>query len=219
MDVTCLGHSCFRIKGKEVTLITDPYSEALGYDWPGPAANIVTVSHGHQGHEGSSRVDGGPKVLRRPGEYEIREVFITGLPSFHDGEHGAVRGKNVIFLIRMEEVTFCHLGDLGHLPSSRQVEEMSETDVLFVPVGGVSTTDVGMASQIVRMLNPSLVIPMHYGTEVVTWLEPVDKFLKEMGLREILPQPRLSVTKSNLPAATQVSLLAYPGQPLEPLAG
>ncbi|NQT48247.1 MAG: MBL fold metallo-hydrolase [Chloroflexi bacterium] len=213
MEITWLGHSCFRIRGRGATLVTDPYSETVGYMWPDPTADIVTISHGHDGHNDSSRINGDAKIVSRPGEYEIKEVLITGLPGFHDSEQGNLRGKNIMYLIEMEEVTFCHLGDLGHLPSSRQVEELSNTDVLFVPVGGISTTDARMASQIVRLLSPKVVIPMHYQTDVVTWLEPLDKFVKEMGLREVLPQPRISITKSNLPAETQVTVLDYPHQP------
>jgi len=209
MEITWLGHSCFKIKGKEVTLITDPYDESIGYPWVKTTANIVTVSHHHPGHSYSAGVDGNPKVLNRPGEYEISDVFIIGFPNFHDSEHGKTLGRNTVFLIEMEDISLCHLGDLGHLPSPRQLEELSDVAVLFVPVGGVSTTDAKMAAEIVRFLNPKVVIPMHYETEIVTWLEPLSKFIKEMGLREAIPQPKLSITRSNLPLETKVMVLDY----------
>lgn len=209
MEITWLGHSCFKIKGKEVTLVTDPYDESLGYPWVRPTANIVTLSHHHPGHSYSAGVDGSPKVLDRPGEYEISDVFIIGLSNFHDSEEGKTRGSNITYLIEMEDITLCHLGDLGHLPSPRQLEELSDTAVLFVPVGGVSTADAKMAAEIVRFLNPKVVIPMHYKTEVVTWLEPLSKFIQEMGLREVIPQPKLSVTRSSLPLETKVIVLDY----------
>lgn len=209
MEITWLGHSCFRVRGKEVTLVADPYDESIGYPQINATANIVTISHSHPGHSYSSGIDGSPKVISRPGEYEISDVFIIGLSNFHDSEKGDNRGRNITYLIEMEDVRLCHLGDLGHLPSSRQVEELSDTEVLFVPVGGVSTIDAKMAAEIVRLLSPKVVIPMHYETEVVPWLEPLSKFIGEMGLREVLPQPKLSVTRSNLPQEAAVVVLDY----------
>jgi L-ascorbate metabolism protein UlaG (beta-lactamase superfamily) len=209
MEINWLGHSCFRIKGRQVTLVTDPYDESIGYACPQLRANIVTVSHDHPGHNYWTRVDGHPRVISGPGEYEISDVFVIGVSNFHDADLGQTRGKNVTYLVEMEDIRFCHLGDLGHLPSSRQVEELSDAEVLFVPVGGVSTADAKTAAEIVRLLSPRIVIPMHYQTEVVSWLEPLSKFAKEMGLREILPQPKVSVTRSSLPDETKVVVLDY----------
>jgi len=202
MEITYLGHSCLKIRGKEVTLVTDPYCESVGYRWIRPTANIVTVSHSHEGHSNSAGVDGNPRVISRPGEYEIGGVFVMGVPNFHDSEQGKTRGKNISYVIEMEDMRLCHLGDLGHLPSARQAEELGNLDILIAPVGGQSTIDAKGAADIVRHLNPKVVIPMHYQSSVVTWLEPLDKFLTEMGLREVIPQPKFSVTKSNLNVGT-----------------
>ena len=207
MEITWLGHSCFRIKGKEAILVTDPYSESLGYPPSKLQANIVTLTHQHPGHSYVAGVEGNPKVLKGPGEYEIAEVFIRGIKTFHDSIQGGKQGKNTIYIMEMDRVNLCHLGDLGHMPSPQQIEEIGSIDVLLVPVGGVSTIDARVAAEIVRLLNPKIVIPMHYRTEVVTWLEPVDRFLKEIGLREIIPQPKISITRSNLPSQTQVVVL------------
>jgi L-ascorbate metabolism protein UlaG (beta-lactamase superfamily) len=204
MDITWLGHSCFRVKSKEATLITDPYYEDIAYPWASPTANIVTISHPHSGHGNAAGVGGDPKAVTRPGEYEIKGVFILGLGNFHDPDEGSSRGRNTSYLVEMEDMKLCHLGDLGHVPSARQVQELSELDVLIIPVGGVSTIDGKMAAEIVRLLNPRIVIPMHYGTKVVNWLEPLDKFTTQMGLREIVPQPKLSVTKASMPPETRV---------------
>jgi L-ascorbate metabolism protein UlaG (beta-lactamase superfamily) len=209
MDITWLGHSCFRIKGKEVSLITDPYDATLGYSWPKSAANIVTASHAHLGHNNTAGVDGNPRLVNRPGEYEIKNVFIIGFPTFHDAAQGANRGRNIIYLMEMEDLRLCHLGDIGHTPSPKQIEELSGIDVLFAPVGGVSTIDAKTAAEIVRLLNPKIVIPMHYQTDVTSWLEPLEKFTQGMGLREIVPQPKLTVTKSNVPPETRVVILDY----------
>jgi L-ascorbate metabolism protein UlaG (beta-lactamase superfamily) len=210
MDINWLGHSCFKIKGTTATIITDPYSPGLGYSLGKQTARIVTVSHPHPGHSYIEGIDGEPKTVIGPGEYEISGVLIMGTTTFHDDEKGGKRGKNTVYLMQIDEVSICHLGDLGHVLSAEQVEEIDNVDVLMIPVGGVSTIDASTAAEVVRQLEPSVVIPMHYQTEVLKReLEPVDGFLKEMGVKEVIPQPKLSVTKANLPAGTQVFLLDY----------
>ena len=211
IEIAWLGHSCFRIKGKEATIVTDPYDQSIGYSLGKPKANIVTSSHPHPGHGFTSGVGGAPKIVHGPGEYEIAGVFVTGISTFHDADKGRKRGKNTIYLIEMEEVTLCHLGDLGHAPSSAQVEEISGVEVLMVPVGGVSTIDAVTAAETVRLLQPRIVIPMHFKTEALRFeLEPLDRFLKEMGIKAGLSaQPRLSITKASLPDETHVVVLDY----------
>ena len=211
IDIKWLGHSCFSIKGKKATLITDPYEEGIGYSLGAPRADIVTSSHAHPGHGFTSGVAGARKIVHGPGEYEISGVLITGISTFHDAEQGAERGKNTVYLIEMDEVVLCHLGDLGHPLSTAQVEEIGGIDVLMVPVGGVSTIDAAAAAETVRQLEPKIVIPMHFKTEALRFeLEPVDRFLKEMGVKaDISPQPKLTVTHSALPEETQLVLLSY----------
>ena len=210
MEITWLGHSCFRIRGKEVALITDPYDRSSGYTMGKPTASIVTVSHHHPDHDCVAMVSGKPRIVDGPGEYEISDVIITGIPSFHDNQRGAIRGKNTAYLIQLDEVTVCHLGDLGHVPSSEQVEEMSDVDILLTPVGGVSTINAAAAAETVSLVQPKIVIPMHFKTEVVRReLEPLDRFLKEMGLKTVTPQPKLTVVKTSLPTQTQVVVLDY----------
>ncbi|MFC2018048.1 MBL fold metallo-hydrolase [Chloroflexota bacterium] len=208
MEITWLGHSCFRIKGKEVTLVTDPFGETIGYPTAKLTANIVTQSHNHPGHSNVSVFEDSPKILSRPGEYEIGGIFLTGIGAFHDSEQGTSRGKNTIYLIEMDDLRLCHLGDLGHVLSPRQIEDLGSIEVLFIPVGGVSTIDSKIAAEVVRFINPRVIIPMHYGTEVVPWLEPLDRFLKEMGLKEVVTQPKFNITRSNLPPETQVVALS-----------
>jgi L-ascorbate metabolism protein UlaG (beta-lactamase superfamily) len=211
MDITWLGHSCFRIKGSHATIITDPYSPGLGYSLGKPTARIVTVSHEHPGHSYIEGVGGQPRVVSRPGEYEISDVLIIGIATFHDGEGGKKRGKNTVFLMAMDEIAVCHLGDLGHVLTSEQIEDIGNVDVLMLPVGGVSTINAPMAAEVVRQLEPKVVIPMHYKTPVLKReLETVDRFLKEIGAKQVASQPKLSVSKSNLPGSSQVFLLDYP---------
>ena len=210
VDITWLGHSCFRIRGNQAVIITDPYPPDLGYSLGKPTARIVTVSHEHPSHSYTEGVDGGPRQVTGPGEYEISGVLIIGIPTFHDAEGGRKRGKNTVYLMEIDGVSVCHLGDLGHVLTAEQVEEIDNVDVLLLPVGGVSTIDATMAAEVIRQLEPKAVIPMHYKTPVLNReLEPVEKFLKEMGKEQINSQPRLSFTKSNLPPTTQVFLLNY----------
>ncbi len=213
IDILWLGHSCFIIKGRDATVLNDPYDESIGYSLGKPTANIVTCSHSHPGHGFTSGVDGVSKVVRGPGEYEISGVLINGISTFHDTEGGADRGRNTAYLIEMDEVILCHLGDLGHPLSSRQVEDMSSVEVLLVPVGGVSTIDAAAAAETVRQLQPRIVIPMHFQTKALRFqLDPVDSFLKEMGIKaNLAAQRRLSVTKTSLPDETHVVLLDYLG--------
>lgn len=206
-----MGHSCFLIKGKDAAVVTDPYDESIGYSLRSLAADVVTISHSHPGHSFASGVDAVRKVVRGPGEYEVAGVVINGIGTFHDAKEGTERGRNTVYLIEIDEMTLCHLGDLGHPLSSAQVEELSGVDVLLVPVGGVSTIDAAVAAETVRQLEPKVVIPMHYHTEVLRFtLDPVDGFLKEMGTKaDLAPQSKLSATKANLPEETRVVLLDY----------
>ena len=211
MELTFLGHACFRLKGKEVTLLTDPFDPSVGYAWPRPQARIVLVSHAHPGHSYTAGVEGEPRVVASPGEYEISGVFIQGLATYHDQEQGKKLGKNTIFLIDMEELRVLHLGDLGHPLSPEVAGRLGRIDVLLVPVGGGPTINARVAAGLIRSLEPRLVIPMHYRTEV--WgqgLDPVLPFLKEMGVGEAAAQPRLSVTRSSLPTEPKVVVLDHP---------
>jgi L-ascorbate metabolism protein UlaG (beta-lactamase superfamily) len=210
MEITWLGHSCFKLKSKQVTVITDPFSPNTGYSLGKTSAQIVTVSHSDPGHSYVEGVTGEPKVIRGPGEYEISDVIILGMNTYHDDEHGAVRRKNTVFLIDVDDVMICHLGDLGHVLTAEQAAKLETVDVLLVPVGGGNTIDATQAAEIVRRLEPKIVIPMHYKTEL--WrpeLATEERFLKEMGVKGLVPQPKLNITKGNLPLTMQVCLLTY----------
>jgi L-ascorbate metabolism protein UlaG (beta-lactamase superfamily) len=210
MDITWLGHSCFFVKGKDKTIITDPYHPDLGYHLGNPEADIAIVSHFHPGHSYIEGVANEPKQIRSPGEYEIGGTFITGISSFHDTKKGELRGRNTIYVIEMDGITLCHLGDLGHPLSLQLVEELGDIDILFLPVGEVSTIPVDTAAEIVRQLDPPIAIPMHYKTEAFKGeLSLVDTFLDRMRIRELEAKPKLSVTSSTLPGSTQIVILNY----------
>jgi L-ascorbate metabolism protein UlaG (beta-lactamase superfamily) len=208
MEITWLGHSCFKLKGKSTTVFTDPFPPDSGYSLEKATARIVTVSHEHPNHSYVQTIGGEPKLVFRPGEYEINGVLIIGIPTYHDAENGAKLGKNTVFILEIDDINICHLGDLGQPLTAAQIEEIGNVDVLMVPVGGVTTIGPSQAAAVVRSLEPKIVIPMHYKTPMLTKeLEGVEKFLKEMGVTTAVPQPKITVTKSTLPLTTQVMLL------------
>jgi L-ascorbate metabolism protein UlaG (beta-lactamase superfamily) len=210
MDITWYGHACFRLSERGVVIITDPPSDDLGYERPRIRADVVTISHDHPGHNNRIGFRGGPKFFDGPGEYEVKGVFITGIVTYHDARNGSVRGRNTIFLFDLDGLTVCHLGDLGHVPTQEQVEALSDVDVLLIPVGGVHTIDASKATEVISLIEPRLVVPMHYRTPLEkAKLDTVDKFFKEMGLAPMSSVPELKVVKSALPEETQVVLLDF----------
>ncbi len=206
MEIHYLGHSCFRIKGKEVTIITDPYSPEIGLKLPKKLeADIVTTSHGHLDHAYAQAVRGNYFKVGGPGEYEVRGVFITGIPSFHDKKQGTERGKNTIYVMEIEDFRICHLGDLGHLLSDEEVEAIGDIDILLIPVGGQFTIGAKEAAEVVSALQPRIIIPMHYRSEKVNLeLEDVGNFCKEMGAgAKCEAQDKLVLKKTSLPEDTE----------------
>jgi len=211
VEITYLGHSCFKIRGKQATIITDPFGPGILAD-QGKAAGIVTISHDHPNHSGVSGIGGNPRIINRPGEYEVSGALIIGIPAFHDNEKGAKHGKNTVFVIEMDDLSLCHVGDLGHPLTDAQLEDIGRVDVLMVPVGGVHTIGASSAAALVRQMDPRIVLPMHYRTTFSGRqdLEPSQGFLQEMGVHDITPQPKLNFTKNNLSLLMQVIMLDYP---------
>ncbi len=205
MDIIWLGHSCFRLKSREGSIIVDPYHEDLGLTLGKVSADVVLVTHDHAGHNNAKVVSGFRKIVSGPGEYEVRDIMINGIRTYHDNQKGELRGKNTTYLIRIDGVAVCHLGDLGHILSSSQVNEMDEVDVLLVPVGGESTIGAGEASEIISLIDPRIVIPMHYQFDGIrSDLDTLDRFLREMGAAGAQSVARLVVSHSNLPEDTQI---------------
>lgn len=188
MEITYLGHSSFRIKTKKAVIITDPYdSEMVGLKFSKVPADLVTISHDHKDHNRSDLVTNVKMVIDGPGEYEISEVSVIGISTFHDEEKGEKRGKNVIYLYEADSLRFAHLGDLGHKLNDDIIEQLGTLDILIIPVGGEYTINASVASEIVRKIEPSIVIPMHYkfpgiSEETFGKLSPVEDFLKEVAL-------------------------------------
>ncbi len=209
MDITWLGLSCFRIRGNQAVIITDPFPPDSGYKLGKQTADIVTVSHTHPSHSYVEGVSGPPRVIKGPGEYEISGVLVIGLPTYHDAVKGQSRGKNTIYLMEIDGVTVCHLGDIGHVIGDEPVEEMGKVDILMLPVGGVTTISATMAAETIRKIDPKVVLPMHYQTPFSNReLEPIENFLKEVGQGPIEPRPKLSINRNNLPISMQVIVLS-----------
>lgn len=208
MDVTWLGHSCFRLRGKSAAVVTDPYPPSLGVRLRGLDAEVVTISHGDPNHSYDQAVVRDAYRIHQPGEYEIAGVEVQGVPTFHDASQGAERGRNTVYLIELDDVRVCHLGDLGHRLGDVEVEAMGTVDVLLVPVSGTATLGAALAAEVVRQLEPHYVVPMHFAIpQIKLPLEPVDRFLKEMGVAAAEPQNKLSVQASSGESETKVVLL------------
>lgn len=189
MDITFLGHAAFRIKGKAASLVTDPSDpKVTGLKFPKVSADIVTVSHTqHSDHKSVELISDVKRVVSGPGEYEISDISIIGISSFHDDKKGALRGKNTMYVFEVDGVRIAHLGDLGHKLKDKDLEALGDIDVLMIPVGGVYTIDAKIAAEIVRDIEPRIILPMHYFLEgmnkdVFEKLERVDAFLSEVGL-------------------------------------
>jgi L-ascorbate metabolism protein UlaG (beta-lactamase superfamily) len=214
MEITWFGHSCFRLRDREATVITDPFDKSLGYEPPRVRADVVTVSCDDPYHNHHAGVKGEFKVVDGPGEYEIKSVFITGIATYPSRRRRKGNGeeedrRNVIFVFEFDNLTVCHLGELAQVPSQTQVEALSDVDVLLVPVGGGNSLNATQAAEVISLIEPYIVIPMHYKTDTISLkLDKVDKFLKEMGSPRVESIDVLKVTKSSLPQETQVVVLS-----------
>jgi L-ascorbate metabolism protein UlaG (beta-lactamase superfamily) len=197
MEITWYGHSCFRFgeRGK-ATLVTDPYDESLGYPMPKLKADVVTISHEAPGHSNVDNVKGYQRLITGPGEYEIGGIFIIG-SALHNTESDPPK-RNVGYTFDFDGLNIAHLGDLDHVPQQSTIEAMGNVDIV----------NATQAAEVIGLLEPSIVIPMHYKTdESVLELETVDRFLKEMGVSRIQQEDTLKITKSNLPEQTQIVVL------------
>jgi L-ascorbate metabolism protein UlaG (beta-lactamase superfamily) len=215
VDIWFYGQSCFKVKGKNASVVFDPYDESFtGLPKLKIDADMVCASHSHQDHNNVSVVrpteEGQtPFLVSGPGEYEKKGVNIVGVASFHDEKEGEVRGLNTIYVATVDEVNIVHLGDLGQKKLSQdQIEELSACDVLLIPVGGVYTITASDAPDIIAQLEPKVIIPMHYKLPGLKFdLAPIDDFLKVMGKEGAQPVAKYSVTRDKLPEEPEVVVL------------
>jgi L-ascorbate metabolism protein UlaG (beta-lactamase superfamily) len=214
MEITWYGHSCFRLTERNyATVVTDPFdNKTIGYDSLKLRSDIVTVSHDAPGHNNSDAVKGTSHVIDGPGEFEIGGVFITGVQSDGSGgkkkkENGA---RNTVYVFDYDGITVAHLGDMQQTPSQSEIESLGTVNVVLVPVGGGGGLNAAKAAEIISLIEPNLVVPMHYSTPATKLpLDSLNKFIKEMGLSKPETQPSLKVTRSGLPSETHVVVLDY----------
>ncbi len=221
MEITWYGHSCFRLTERNyATVVTDPYdNKTIGYDSLKLRSDIVTVSHDAPGHNNTDAVKGTSHVIDGAGEFEIGGVFITGVSTDGSGsgkkkskskENGAASSRNTIYVFDYDGITVAHLGDLRDLPTQSEIEALGTINVALVPVGGGGALNAAKAAEIISLIEPNLVIPMHYATsDSKLSLDSLNKFIKEMGLSKAETQPSLKVTRSGLPDETRVVVLDY----------
>lgn len=217
MEISYLGHSCFKLKGKLATVVIDPFSSELtGFRLPKVEADIVIVTHEHKDHNFVAGVEGGPFIVNSPGEYEIKDISIFAYPSYHDSKNGEVRGANIVYLIEIDGLTICHLGDLGGPLPLKTLEEISAADIMMIPVGGKVTLGPKEAAEIIKQTEPYLVLPMHFRSPehnpaVFSELLEVKDFLSEMGVDIPEKLDKLLITKDKLPEETKIILLERKG--------
>lgn len=219
MEITWYGHSCFRLTERSyATVVTDPFdSKSIGYDSLKLRSDIVTVSHDAPGHNNTDAVKGTSHVIDGAGEFEIGGVFITGIQTDGNGsgkkkskKDGEASGRNTVYVFDYDGITVAHLGDLRDVPTQSEIESLGTINVALVPVGGGGALNAAKAAEVISLIEPSLVIPMHYSTPAAKLsLDSLNKFIKEMGLSKTETQPSLKVTRSGLPNETHVVVLDY----------
>lgn len=215
MELFWFGHSCFRITERNLaTVVTDPYDHrAVGYSPLKLKADIVTVSHRAPGHDFLSGVKGDPYQITGPGEFEVGGVFITGIQTNGHTKMNPEEPRNTLYLIEFNGVNVLHLGAINRVPTQTEVEDLGPVHVALVPIGGGMGLNAAKAAEVISLLEPNIVIPMHYETpESTIKMDSLGRFLKEMGISETQAQPSYKVTSVNsLPEETQVVVLGYQG--------
>lgn len=213
MELTWYGHNCFRmIERGMASIVTDPYDESIGYAPLKLRADVVTVSYDDLGYNAAAKIRITRLMLSSPGEYEIGGVFITGVASFDASAEVQDRPPSLIFVFDFDGTTLCHLGALAHIPSQSEIEALGAVDVLMVPVGGGGALNSGQSAEVISMIEPRIVVPMHYKTpDCVLKLDPLERFLKEMGIPSVRKHESssLRISQSGLPDETEIVVLDY----------
>jgi L-ascorbate metabolism protein UlaG (beta-lactamase superfamily) len=208
MDINWYGHSCFKLRSRDVSVVTDPYGPSAGFGSLKSSATVVTISHDHPNHNNARAVSDARKIVSGPGEYEIAGLMITGVATSKLELGDGRQLKNTAYLIQLDEMTVCHLGAISSVPTNDEMEQLKDAEVLLLPVGGHGTVSAAQASQIVSRLEPRLIIPMRYAVDGdESQLDSADAFCKELGVESQTPQPRISISRSGLPDEPTVMLL------------
>ena len=216
MKIQWMGHASFLLTAADGTrVLTDPYEPggfggAVGYGAIDLPMDLVTVSHDHADHNFVKGLRGNPKVISGAGIKEERGIRFAGIASFHDQREGKDRGANTIFCWEMDEISICHLGDLGEALSASQVAQIGKVDILLIPVGGYFTIDAAEASIIVDQLKPALVIPMHFKTEVLNFpVAKVEDFTRYYKKVRFFESSEIEISRESFPKETEVWILKY----------
>jgi L-ascorbate metabolism protein UlaG (beta-lactamase superfamily) len=211
MKVKWLGHACFLITSKDgLRVITDPYAVGGGINYSPieETADVVVVSHGHDDHSNVFAVQGKPEVVRGDGIKTVKNIQFKGIAAYHDASQGKQRGPNTVFCFTIDDIKLCHLGDLGHVLSPEQVNEIGAVDIMFVPVGGFFTIDASAASQVCDQLKPKVVIPMHFKTPKCAYpIAGVEDFLKGKKNVRRVEGSEVEFEQKRFPVATEIVLL------------
>lgn len=209
MEITYLGHSSFKIKGKQASVVIDPFEPSfVGIKFPKVDADIVTISHNHDDHNKAEYVSNVKKVIQGPGEYEVNGVSIIGLSTYHDDEKGAKRGKNTIYVIEIDNMRLLHLGDLGHKLTDSDLKEIGVIDILFVPIGGTYTIDSKTAVEVAKQIGPSIIIPMHYkmSSSGLEGLLSVEDFISGLDMR-VERLPKLNIKSGDIKSDEEYAVI------------
>jgi len=216
MKIKWYGHASFLITSEKGTkIITDPYEPdgyggAIKYGKIPDVADIVLISHSHADHNYPQGLSGNPKQIKKAGISESLGITFKGIETFHDTEQGKERGENIVFIFNIDGINICHLGDLGHPLSKKQVEEIGKVDILFIPVGGFFTIDANTAKEVINVIKPKIIIPMHFKTEKVDFpIEKVDVFIKDLKGVKRLKESEIEIKKDNLPKEPEVIVLTH----------
>lgn len=211
MKIKFLGHAAFLIISDQgVRIITDPYKPGcygggIKYAPITEEADIVMISHDHDDHN-ETRIKGNPVFVRDESKKEIKGIVINGVKVFHDKSGGKERGNTVIFNMLIDGLNVVHMGDVGHLISMSEVEKLGNVDVLLIPVGGYFTVDASEAEDIINLLKPKVVIPMHFKTAKCDFpIAPVDDFIKNKEVKRV--EGELEIKKADLPSNTVIYVL------------
>jgi len=213
--ISWAGQSCFQIsvsnsKDHSAEIVIDPFDEKLGLKLPKLSSDILLVTHDHYDHNNTKDIKGEPFLIQSPGEYEVKGVYVRGIPAFHDDQEGKERGQSTIYVIEAEDVKFCHMGDFGQKQlTDEQLEKIDGIDVLMIPVGGGDCTiDSVQAQRIISQIEPKVVIPMHYKLPgIKIELDDVSKFLKTMGKSAIEPIDKFVIKQSALPKEESLEIV------------
>lgn len=210
VTTTWFGHSMFLIKSKDLSIVTDPFDPSIGYSFPDISADIVLISHGHYDHNYLAKIKGGPEIVDREGTHEIKGISIEGFPSYHDAVGGSQRGKNLIMQWELEGMKLSHLGDLGEAVDEEKKRILSTTDILFIPIGGMVTIGAEEALRYLDEIKPKIAFPMHYKTpDLNISVEPIEKFTRNFSNCKEIGKSSISISKNDLPQATEVWILTY----------